>query len=63
MGSNDIAHVPSKLGICTVSRGVQREDCNVHAYNENVPLDNVKIGIRDLIRFLSDPVATDETWV
>jgi succinyl-diaminopimelate desuccinylase len=60
MGSNDIAHVPSKLGICTVSRGVQREDCNVHAYNENVPLANVKIGIRDLIRFLSDPDFMEE---
>jgi succinyl-diaminopimelate desuccinylase len=54
MGYNDIAHVPDKLGICTVSRGVQREDCNVHSYNENVPLANLKIGIRDLIRFLSD---------
>jgi succinyl-diaminopimelate desuccinylase len=50
---NDIAHVPHKLGICTVSRGVQREGCNVHAYNENVPLDNLKIAIRDLFRFLS----------
>ena len=54
MGSNDIAHAASKLGICTISRGVQREDCNVHSYNENVPLINLKIGIRDLIRFLSE---------
>jgi succinyl-diaminopimelate desuccinylase len=54
MGSNDISHVAHRLGICTVSRGVQREDCNVHSYNENVPLVNLKIAVRDLIRFLSD---------
>jgi acetylornithine deacetylase/succinyl-diaminopimelate desuccinylase-like protein len=54
MGSNDISNVAHKLGICTVSRGVQREDCNIHSYNENVPLANLKIAIRDLIRFFSD---------
>jgi succinyl-diaminopimelate desuccinylase len=54
MGSNDISHVPHQLGICTASRGVQREGCNVHSYDENVPLGNLKIGIRDLIRFLSE---------
>lgn len=54
MGYNDISHVACKLGICTISRGVQREDCNVHSYNENVPVENLKIAIRDLYRFLSD---------
>ena len=54
MGFNDISHVAKKLGICTVSRGVAGEGCNVHSYNENVPLVNLKRAIRYLMRFLSD---------
>jgi succinyl-diaminopimelate desuccinylase len=54
MGFNDISHVAKKLGICTVSRGVSGEDSNVHSYNENVPLSNLRTAIRGLVRFLSD---------
>ena len=54
MGYNDISHIAKKLGICTVSRGVSGEDSNVHSYNENVPLANLRTAMRDLVRFLSD---------
>jgi acetylornithine deacetylase/succinyl-diaminopimelate desuccinylase-like protein len=53
MGSNDIAWVAQDLGIPTFSRGVQREGCNVHGYNENVPIVNLGIGTEDLVDFLS----------
>jgi succinyl-diaminopimelate desuccinylase len=51
---NDIAHVATKLGICTVSRGIQTDGCNVHSYDENIPIANLKVAVRDLYRFLGD---------
>lgn len=54
MGSNDIAWVAKELGLPTFSRGVQREGCNVHGYNENVPIKNLRIGVEDLVDFLSE---------
>ncbi len=53
MGSNDIAWVKQELSLPTFSRGVQREGCNVHGVNENVPIENLKIGVVDLVDFLS----------
>jgi di/tripeptidase len=53
MGYNDIAWVKHELDIPTFSRGIQREGCNVHSFDENVPIKNIKIAIEDLIKFLS----------
>lgn len=50
-GCNDISRVSALLGIPTFGRGVQREGCQVHAYDENVPLDNLRIGVEDLVTF------------
>ena len=54
MGYNDIAWVKHELDIPTFSRGIQRESCNVHSFNENVPIKNIKIATEDLINFLSE---------
>jgi hypothetical protein len=54
MGPNDIAWVKEELNIPFFSRGVQREGCNVHGYNENLPIENLKIAIEDLVNFLSE---------
>lgn len=51
---NDIVWVKEELNIPFFNRGVQREGCNVHGYNENVPIENLKIAIEDLVNFLSN---------
>ena len=51
---NDIVWVKKELDIPFFNRGVQREGCNIHSYNENVPIENLKIAIEDLVNFLSD---------
>lgn len=51
---NDIVWVKKELNIPFFNRGVQREGCNVHGYNENVPIENLKIAIEDLVNFLSN---------
>lgn len=56
MGPNDIAWVKELLGIPTFSRGVQREGCNVHSFDENVPIENLKIAVEDLVDFLSTDI-------
>lgn len=53
MGYNDVAWVQHELGIPTFSRGIQREGCNVHGFDENVPIKNIKIATEDLVEFLS----------
>ena len=52
-GYNDVA-VVSQLGIPIVARGLQGPDCNVHMPDENLPLENLKRGIEDLVAFLSE---------
>ncbi len=53
-GYNDISAVNYRLGVPMFARGVQWADSNAHSYNENIRLDALKTGIRDLVAFLSE---------
>jgi succinyl-diaminopimelate desuccinylase len=53
-GPNDISWVKRNLDLPTFGRGVQTMDCNVHSYDENVPVSNIKQAIEDLVVFLTE---------